>query len=30
LEDIELTINYFIDLLKNIEYKQNFKIVEVW
>lgn len=27
LEDIELTINYFIDLLKNIEYKQNFKLL---
>ena len=27
LEDIELTINYFVDLLKNIEYKHNFKII---
>lgn len=27
LEDIELTINYFVDLLKNIEHKQNFKLL---
>ena len=27
LEDVELTINYFVDLLKNIEYKHNFKLL---
>ena len=27
LEDIEMTINYFVQLLKNIEYNQNFKLL---
>lgn len=28
LEDIEMTINYFVDLLKNIDYKHNFKLIK--
>lgn len=27
LEDMQMSINYYIDLLKNIEYKHNFKLV---
>lgn len=28
LEDIEMTINYFVDLLKKIDYKHDFKLVK--
>jgi endoglucanase len=27
LSDVEKTINYYVELLKNIEYKHNFKLV---